>query len=107
MPNNDLDKKVESLIAEIKKSNPVIHKDETRRLFAFAFLIGYFVLLGCILLFVGAYNHFVIIDAMSRKIEGIAPTQLLDLERIFFLITSAFGPTLGFIIGYYFKDEKD
>lgn len=106
MPNNDLDLRINTLIEEIEKTKPQFHKDETRRRFALYFLIGYFALLLLVLVFIFLYNKWVIISALKAGIPGILPTQLLDLERILFLVTSAFGPTLGFIIGYYFKDDK-
>lgn len=106
MPNSELDQRINSLVEKIEKSQPVLHKDETRRRFALYFLIGYFALLVFILIFIFVYNKWVIVAALKKNIPGILPNQLLDLERILFLMTSAFGSTLGFIIGYYFKDDK-
>ena len=78
-----------------EKFDPRKHKDTKRSHIALVFVYGYMITTLLIIIFVPLYNA-----------SNIADPQPLDLERILSQIGALIGAPLGFVIGYYFKDDK-
>lgn len=88
----------------------LIRDGKTRSTLTLVFLLGFFGMLIFACLFVFAYNWAAVnwnIDLKAANVlqdsEGI---PLLELDKILSVIIGALGTSLGFIIGYYFKDKK-
>ncbi|WP_369311458.1 hypothetical protein [Providencia rettgeri] len=47
-------------------------------------------------------------ESLSEKgmVEAASKVSLLELDKVLSIIISALGTSLGFIIGYYFKEKK-
>lgn len=90
--------------------NHVAKKDgETRSFLTLSFLIGFFSLLILFALFVWFYNGRVVSWVLELKAAGIENAidylKPLELEKVLSIIITALGTSLGFIIGYYFKEK--
>ena len=86
------------------------HRDgRTRSALTITFLIGFFTLIVLCSLFVIWYNNSVVDWVLHLKAEGVDNAQEylkpLELEKVLSVIIGALGTSLGFIIGYYFKDK--
>ncbi|HBH6930767.1 TPA: hypothetical protein KUN31_000115 [Enterobacter cloacae] len=96
--------------AEGKANASSKHEGKTRSALTISFLIGFFVLIAFSGLFVLWYNNSVISWVIELKKAGVpdASTYLkpLELEKILSIIIGALGTSLGFIIGYYFKEKN-
>lgn len=81
----------------------------TRSTLTITFLIGFFTLIILCSLFVIWYNNSVVHWVLHLKAQGIDNAQEylkpLELEKVLSVIIGALGTSLGFIIGYYFKDK--
>ncbi|EMH7332143.1 TPA: hypothetical protein ACXJEO_000012 [Serratia marcescens] len=124
MANNDfsiLSHELNSIKTQSKKSDGVAEKAEnealassqreskTRSALTISFLIGFLSLLVFSFIFVFIYNLFAVDWIMALKEKGIDnPTDLvrpLELDKVLSIIIGALGTSLGFIIGYYFKEK--
>lgn len=88
-----------------------IHRDgKTRSTLTMAFLIGFFALIAWCFLFVLLYNYMAvgwIQDLHSKGLDNqVSNIKLLELDKVLAVIIGALGTSLGFIIGYYFKDKN-
>ncbi len=84
--------------------------DKARRNLTFHFVWGFFgLIIGCFL-FVLWYNHHAIDWIKTLNTQGLsdaaASVKLLELDKVLSVIIGALGTSLGFIIGYYFKEKK-
>lgn len=74
------------------------------------FILGFFMLIVGSCIFVLCYNAYAIgwIESLNSKgmTEAANKVSLLELDKVLSIIISALGTSLGFIIGYYFKDKK-
>ncbi|EKM6459539.1 hypothetical protein PU850_004067 [Cronobacter dublinensis] len=81
----------------------------TRSGLTYLYIISFFLLIILGGLFVLWYNHYVIEWAIKLKQNGLS--QLadkitpLELDKVLSILIGAFGTSLGFIIGYYFKES--
>ncbi|MEQ1965426.1 hypothetical protein ABLB69_20310 [Xenorhabdus khoisanae] len=84
--------------------------DKARTNLTFHFLWGFFALIVGCFIFVLGYNHLAIkwIGALNEQgmMELAASVKLLELDKVLSVIIGALGTSLGFIIGYYFKEKK-
>ncbi|MDF7789594.1 hypothetical protein CG435_10840 [Pantoea ananatis] len=96
--------KVESSSKERLRS-----EEETRHSLTFLFIVGFFSLICSGALFVAAYNAlavgWIIKLNSAGLLEQAQKISLLELDKVLSLIVSALGTSLGFIIGYYFKNK--
>lgn len=111
----DISDNVGGVMGEIKKArpkyNPTEYLAKTRTGIAKGFLWGYFLLFLFVFIFVWVYNNNMINNivtlskypAYQQIIDNI---QLLDIRNILIVVTGALGTPLGFVIGYYFKEEQ-
>lgn len=82
----------------------------TRSGLTYLYIISFFLLIILGGLFVLWYNHYVIEWAIKLQQNGLS--QLadkvipLELDKVLSILIGAFGTSLGFIIGYYFKESQ-
>lgn len=83
---------------------------KTRSALTITFLIGFFVLIVGCFFFVLLYNSYAvdwITDLNKQGLKDYADKiTLLELDKVLAVIIGALGTSLGFIIGYYFKDKN-
>ncbi|WP_109398912.1 hypothetical protein [Proteus sp. TJ1640] len=95
---------------EITLSNVAKKEGETRSLLTLVFLGGFFGLLILFAIFVWFYNGRVVSWVLELKAAGVEnPVDYLkplELEKVLSIIITALGTSLGFIIGYYFKEKQ-
>lgn len=108
-------KLIENANSEAKSNestlNHVAKKDsETRSSLTLSFLCGFFLLLILFAIFVWIYNGRVVSWVLELKAAGVEnPVDYLkplELEKVLSIIITALGTSLGFIIGYYFKEKQ-
>ncbi|MGU3521814.1 hypothetical protein ACLBW2_01725 [Enterobacteriaceae bacterium C23F] len=84
--------------------------EKTRSTLTHSFMYGFFLLLLCGFLFTKWYNASAVEWIMRLHKAGLdeaaSNIKLLELDKVLSLIIGALGTSLGFIIGYYFKDKK-
>lgn len=78
-----------------EKFDPKKHKDTKRAHIAMVFVYGYMITVAIIIVGAPLFNA---ILAGSR--------EPIDIERILAQVGSLIGAPLGFVIGYYFKEDK-
>lgn len=81
--------------AKDEKFDPQKHKDTKRAQIALVFVYGYMVTIAIIIIGAPLFNAYF----TSSK-------EPLDIERILSQVGSLIGAPLGFVIGYYFKEDK-
>lgn len=93
----ELNRKVNALDnkANKEKFDAKKHKDTKRSHIALVFVYGYMAMIAITVIGAPVYNAIV----LSEPIE-------IDLERILAQVGSLIGAPLGFVIGYYFKEDK-
>ncbi|MGR5240681.1 hypothetical protein ACPV36_07295 [Photobacterium damselae] len=83
---------------------------KTRSGLTWIFLIGFFVLIVGSAFFVLVYNHYAVQwiqqlnSAEIKNFDGLI--KPLEFEKVASLIINSLGTSLGFIIGYYFKEKS-
>lgn len=84
-------------------------EEETRHSLTFLFIAGFFSLICAGSIFVAAYNALAVGWIIKLNAAGLVnesqKISLLELDKVLSLIVSALGTSLGFIIGYYFKNK--
>lgn len=102
------DKKADK--AEVSALTSSQREGKTRSALTITFLVGFFFLMVLCGLFVLLYNAFVVDWVIELKSKGIENAndyfKPLELEKVLSIIIGALGTSLGFIIGYYFKDKS-
>ena len=73
------------------------HRDLTISFLAKWFVIGYFIIIGFLIISIPIYNIFV------AKIDKIL---VLDFQNTFLAVTSSISGLLGFVLGFYFKEGE-
>ncbi|WP_353242251.1 hypothetical protein [Providencia sp.] len=90
-------------------NNTAKKEGETRSLLTLTFLGGFFGLLILFAIFVWFYNGRVVSWVLELKAAGVENAvdylKPLELEKVLSIIITALGTSLGFIIGYYFKEK--
>ncbi|HCE1808826.1 TPA: hypothetical protein NGS39_004517 [Vibrio parahaemolyticus] len=100
--------KIASLEDQVeKKLKEKEHK--ARSWLTISFLLGLFILIIGSAWYVVYHNSSMIELAIYSKTHGLELNQdtfqFLSFESVFSLIFNSFGTSLGFIIGYYFKEK--
>lgn len=88
-----------------------VHRDgRTRSALTITFLVGFFLLLVGCFLFVLIYNSYAVDWIKDLNNQGLKETAdkvtFLELDKVLAVIIGALGTSLGFIIGYYFKEKQ-
>lgn len=78
-----------------EKFDPKKHKDTKRAQIALIFVRGYIIIISLIIIGAPLFNA-LLSDAKTP----------IDLERLLSQVGSLIGAPLGFVIGYYFKEDK-
>lgn len=83
---------------------------KTRSALTYWFMVGFFSLIAACFLFTLWYNNLAVKWIINLKehglIEEAQKINLLELDKVLSVIIGALGTSLGFIIGYYFKDKQ-
>ncbi|MET3816256.1 hypothetical protein [Pantoea sp. UYEF8] len=83
--------------------------EDTRHSLTFLFLVGFFGLIAFGAVFVAIYNSFAVGWVIKLHDAGLIEQSqkipFLELDKVLSIIVSALGTSLGFIIGYYFKNK--
>lgn len=85
--------KIDNLFANAEVENIKLDS-KSRAKIAFVFSIAFVSITGAIIIGVPIYNIFVP--------EG----KMISIPELLSSFSSLFGTTLGFVLGYYFKDKK-
>ena len=92
----------------ISKNN-ILSEESTRHSLTFFFIIGFFILIAFGAIFVAVYNSLAVGWVIKLNAAGLAEQSskvpFLELDKVLSIIVSALGTSLGFIIGYYFKNK--
>lgn len=82
---------------------------KTRSTLTLTFMRGFFGMLIFSCIFVLVYNWAAVNWIIDLKTSGLADEStklsLLEIDKILSIIIGALGTSLGFIIGYYFKEK--
>ncbi len=105
----DINKRLEKLETETIQQDKQ-HDPKTRSELTMKFVVFFFSLLGASYIFVLIYNYAAVNWMISLKEKGLDEAAksiaLLDFQAVISLVISGLGTSLGFIIGYYFKDKN-
>ncbi|TPE15866.1 hypothetical protein FJP62_10730 [Pantoea vagans] len=81
----------------------------TRSALTFWFMVGFFGLIAGCFFFTLWYNNVAVKWIIELQKEGLPEEakriNLLELDKVLAVVIGALGTSLGFIIGYYFKDK--
>ena len=95
---------------EVSALNNVHRDGRTRSTLTITFLICFFILIAGCFGFVLWYNSLAVGWMQELHAQGlnneIASVKLLELDKVLAVIIGALGTSLGFIIGYYFKEKN-
>lgn len=96
--------------AEESSSKKKLRSEEgTRHSLTFYFILGFFILIVLGGIFVLFYNSLAVSWVIRLNESGLhdqaGKVPFLELDKVLSIIVSAFGTSLGFIIGYYFKNK--
>ena len=101
---SELTKIREALPAEQVRAGSLVQEAPpegvTRHQIAKYFIIGYFILFGIVLLGYPIYN----LTAYSIVHSDAINVKITDIIQIF---STATGPLVGFVLGYYFKSKHE
>ena len=95
---------------EQKLATPAQRDGQTRSTLTIWFLCGFFGLLVFSFIFVMWYNSYLVDWVLKLKNAGLENAseylKPLELDKVLSVIITALGTSLGFIIGYYFKEKQ-
>ena len=104
---NKVEEGVDAL--ESSSDNTRVRDGKTRSTLTLTFMIGFFGILIFSCLFVLLYNwaavNWAIHLAQAHLEKDAIGVQLLEVDKILSIMIGALGTSLGFIIGYYFKEK--
>ncbi|EOX4413278.1 hypothetical protein ACMHY1_001590 [Vibrio alginolyticus] len=105
----DINRRLEKLETETTQQDKQ-HDPKTRSELTMKFVVFFFSLLAASYLFVLMYNEAAVTWMIRLKDKGLdeaaKAVTLLDFQAVISLVISGLGTSLGFIIGYYFKDKN-
>lgn len=94
---------------ENTSKNNIRSEESTRHSLTFFFIVGFFILIGFGAIFVAFYNSLAVDWVIKLNAAGLveqsSKVPFLELDKVLSIIVSALGTSLGFIIGYYFKNK--
>lgn len=89
--------------------NALKHEGHTRNKLTLFFIGGFFGILIFCCLFVLVYNWMAVGWAIDLKKSGyekeLNSIPFIELDKLLSIMIGAFGTSLGFIIGYFFKNK--
>jgi len=89
--------------------NALKHEGHTRNKLTLFFIAGFFGILIFCCLFVLVYNWMAVGWAIDLKLYGydkeLNSIPFIELDKLLSIMIGAFGTSLGFIIGYFFKNK--
>lgn len=92
-------RQLQQKISDIDKDKPSFdhleHTDKSRKHIAFVFVYGYIIIVGIIIIGIPLYNWL----ALSKP-------DSLELEKTLAQVGALIGSPLGFVVGYYFKEDS-
>ncbi|AGB78453.1 hypothetical protein D782_2489 [Enterobacteriaceae bacterium strain FGI 57] len=95
--------------AELDAESHAQRDGKTRSTLTLTFMRGFFGMLIFACVFVLIYNwaavYWIIDLKKSGLVEESTKLNLLEIDKILSIIIGALGTSLGFIIGYYFKEK--
>ena len=96
--------------AEAKAATSTQRDSKTRSTLTLTFLLGFFGMLLFSCLFVIWYNHCAVEWVLKLQAKNV-PNSIdyikpLELDKVLSIMIGALGTSLGFIIGYYFKEKE-
>jgi hypothetical protein len=106
--SKDILAKIDQSLQEVTQSPEKEHnadklKDESRKMIALTFVFAFVIAVGIVIVFVPVYNAIVFRDA--KVVVQQAQFAPLDIEKTLATLGSILGTPLGFVVGYYFKEE--
>lgn len=104
----DVEKRLNDVIEKTQETpdkphNPEKIMDESRKTIAYWFVISFIIIVAAVLLLVPIYNAIVFHDA--RVVVEETSYQPLDIAQVLTTLGTLLGAPLGFVVGYYFKEE--
>lgn len=85
-------------IVKSKKDKPSFdhleHTDKSRKHISFVFVYGYIIVIAVIVIGVPLYNRWILNNP-----------EPLELDRLLSQVGALIGSPLGFVVGYYFKED--
>ncbi|EOC1556015.1 hypothetical protein ACI1BJ_004247 [Cronobacter dublinensis] len=89
--------------------NALKHEGHTRNKLTLFFISGFFGILIFCCIFVLVYNWMAVGWAIDLKLYGydkdLGSIPFIELDKLLSIMIGAFGTSLGFIIGYFFKNK--
>lgn len=96
-------------IIEDDVKNAIKNEGHTRNKLTLSFIGGFFGILIFCCVFVLIYNWMAVGWAIDLKTAGynkeLNSVPFIELDKLLSIMIGAFGTSLGFIIGYYFKNK--
>lgn len=96
---------------ESNSENTKVRDGKTRSTLTLTFMIGFFGILVFSCLFVLAYNwaavNWAVNLSQANLNNEVLSIHLLEVDKILSIMIGALGTSLGFIIGYYFKEKHN
>jgi len=97
--------KLDKVIEESRSNKKVRgNKDEDRSQIALLFVWFFLAAIGAVLILVPVYNLYAFRHA-PIAVDTKPAIQPLDLGAVLTDVGTILGPSVGFVVGYYFKDE--
>jgi hypothetical protein len=99
--------RLDKVIEESKSSKQKLrgNKDEDRSLIAILFVSFFLGAIALVLILVPLYNLYAFRHA-PIAVDTTPAIQPLDLGTTLTEVGTILGPSVGFVVGYYFKDER-
>lgn len=106
----DIEKRLNSAIQRTqatpqKAHDPKKFMDESRKTIALTFVFSFVIIVAAVVLLVPIYNAIVFHDV--RVVVEEATYRPLDVEKVLATVGTLLGAPLGFVVGYYFKEEHN
>lgn len=96
---------------ESSSLNSLQRDGRTRSALTFWFMVGFFGLIAGCFFFTLWYNNLAVGWIIELQKEGLPEEAkgitLLELDKVLAVVIGALGTSLGFIIGYYFKEKQN
>jgi ABC-type Fe3+ transport system permease subunit len=106
--SRDIEKQLNEAIEKAQETSQRPHDpekvmSESRKTIALTFVISFVVIVAVVVVGVPVYNAVVFHSA--RVVVEETTYQPLDMEKVLATLGTLLGTPLGFVVGYYFKEE--
>jgi len=104
----DIEKRINNAVEKAQETSQKPHDpakimDESRRTIALTFVWFFLGIVSFVVIAVPIYNAFFFHNA--RVVVEETTYQPLDIEKVLATLGTLLGTPLGFVVGYYFKEE--